>query len=203
MSWTIKETADNQKWADELKTAIENAAKQGITLFCASDDQGMYEHAMALPASTPTTLIKKIGSCDENGNKSHFVNARNVDYLFPGEKLDEVLHDWKGTDKGSSASTALASGLAALILWCSERNGYKKADFENSRMIGLFDKLKVDQKSDSASLVDVTGLLNESRATDSPVKTLIELAREKISDDLRKLEKSRKANGLISGRRSE
>src|SRR5262245_33624949 len=116
MSWTIKENTENKTGAENLKTAIEEAAKKGIIMFCASDDIGSYKGAVALPASSDTKKIKKIGSCNENGSKSDFVNEANVDYLLPGEKLDGV-RDWKSMDKGSSASTALASGLAALFLW--------------------------------------------------------------------------------------
>lgn len=192
MSWTIKEKPENAQGAENLRAAIEAAGKAGVVLFCSSDDKGMYEQAVALPASSQTTMIKKVGSCNENGNMSEFVNPDNVDYLLPGEKLDEVISDGAvtKTDKGSSASTALASGLAALVLWCSELYGYDKSDFKNERMYALFDKLKMESKSaTAASLVNVTGLLNDARETDNPVKSFMERVREKMVDELREYEK--------------
>ena len=183
MSWTIKEKDGNRTGADNLKTAIEEAAKRGIILFCASDDIGMFKDARALPASSDTKMIKKVGSCNENGDVSGFVNKNNVDYLLPGEKLDGVK-DWKSEDKGSSASTALASGLAALFLYCLERHGYNKEDLANSRMIALFDKLKISPTE--GALVDVTELLNEASAAHDPVRILADRIREKVTDELRR-----------------
>lgn len=190
MSWTIDEKKENNNGVENLKVAIENAARKKIILFCASDDKGDTSGTIPLPASSDTKLIKKIGSCDEHGVKSSFVNSDRVDYLFPGEMLPEVSGiNWRSRDKGSSASTALASGLAALILWCAEMAGPSKADFASgTRMNQLFDKLKSHTKV--ASLVDVTTILNDAKEAPDPVSKFIELCRDKIHEELKKSEGS-------------
>ena len=189
MSWTMYETQENKSDLDELVTTINDAAGRGIILFCAGEDRGQLEgNKKPYPASSHTDRIKKIGSAGEYGEKSDFVNEANINYFFPGEIANEQ-------DQGSSAATALASGLAAMILWCSElykmRAEEKVAkgdgvEFEDldfrvkDRMNLLFDALKTPTNK----FVNFTDLLNEAKGEDDPVLALLRKCKRKVPENL-------------------
>jgi hypothetical protein len=114
MSWSLISVEKNRSHIDLLDKKIQEAAGLGIIMYCAAADEALYGTNKELyPAKADTQHIRAVGSAQENGRESVFVNSFQVDYLFPGEGIDEL-----GERKGSSAATALASGLAALILWC-------------------------------------------------------------------------------------
>ncbi|KAJ5716939.1 hypothetical protein N7488_002585 [Penicillium malachiteum] len=72
-------------------------------------------HPVGLPQ------VFKIGSATRAGNQvnHHFGDDNHVDFILPGLN---VLAEGEGCEslKGSSVAAALASGLAALILYCAE-----------------------------------------------------------------------------------
>jgi hypothetical protein len=117
MSWTLYPTPDdpNNVGIDSMMDAIERAGKKNIIMFCASQDSGFQPHREPYPAKRcdPRTM-KRIGSAGLHGERSSYVNPDEVDYLFPGE----IAMSSENICTGSSASTALAAGLAGLILWC-------------------------------------------------------------------------------------
>ncbi len=117
MSWTIYQT---QSGGDDdgllkLKKAIEHAGSKNIIMFCASEDSGYSSYRKPYPATgCDLRFMKRVGSAGVYGERSDYVNPDQVDYLFPGE----IATQHQGCS-GSSAATALAAGLAGLILWCS------------------------------------------------------------------------------------
>lgn len=189
MSWTMYETSENKKDLDELAKTINDAAGQGIILFCAGEDRGQLEgNKKPYPAASDTKRIKRIGSAGEYGEKSDFVNEANVDYLFPGEIATEQ-------DQGSSAATALASGLAAMILWCSELyrvredekatkgDGTELEDLDfgvKERMISLFEALQTPTNK----FVNITDILNEAKADADPALLLLRKCKRKVPENL-------------------
>ncbi|CZS79655.1 unnamed protein product [Fusarium graminearum] len=73
---------------------------------------------LSFPQKSDTKKLIIVGSANENGDKSAFVNENSFNYLFPGEiVIPEILTEH---DKGSSVATAVAAGMAAMILWCAE-----------------------------------------------------------------------------------
>jgi hypothetical protein len=117
MSWTLYPTSDDPKGKDIklMMDAIERAAKKNIIMFCASQDSGFQAHRDPYPAKECNSkTMKRIGSAGLHGERSGYVNPKEVDYLFPGE----IAMSSEKICTGSSASTALAAGLAGLILWC-------------------------------------------------------------------------------------
>lgn len=119
MSWTVEITKKNEKQIEAFEAQIRKAASRNIIMFCSGCDEAWNESSKSsYPAGSDTKKVYRVGSSDPYGNMSTWVNAGSVDYLLPGEALfpgDKV--------RGSSASTALASGLAALIIWCFETTG--------------------------------------------------------------------------------
>lgn len=116
MSWSLRRSAQNEEDIESLEKEIRRAAEAKIIMYCAAEDQFQYGgDQKILPGDSDTRAIKTVGSAREGGDKSDFVNVDQVKYLIPGE---EVLPDSK--KEGSSAATALAAGVAALVLWCFE-----------------------------------------------------------------------------------
>ncbi len=197
MSWTIKPNVTKSGDEARLASEISKAEQAGVILFRASEDKGQQRNRTGEILPAESTLLRRIGSCNRNGNVSDFVKETEVHYLFPGEQLpamrqhrEKAGNNTNSTDKGSSASTALASGLASLVLWCAVRSGGKKSRFANKRMYALFNKLRVDQTK--ASLVDVSDLMDEVRAQAQSahkiVVTFVKRLDEKIPAEIRQYE---------------
>ncbi|KAI1739559.1 hypothetical protein F4680DRAFT_138860 [Xylaria scruposa] len=175
MSWTIKKTGDNEGERN-LVQQIEAAGKTGsdIILFCAAEDEGEYGRGTSLPATCGSKAIKRVGSANQEGKASDSVKEDHVDFLFPGENILQELTDGLKEDKrkGSSASTALASGLAALILWCAVVAGRDKRYYRcEGRLLKLFERLQ----SAPQKFVDVTKILKTQQNLQEPIKTIEDL----------------------------
>jgi subtilisin family serine protease len=130
MSWNVRrteKTADdlgNEAEVMELETAINSAAtNQNILIYCAAGDQkgGISKSMKWVPCDFNNTI--SIGATDIHGTKKPYVvDNERLGYLFPGENiLKETDKDSK--DVGNSGATALAAGLAAMVLFFSRANG--------------------------------------------------------------------------------
>lgn len=121
MSWTIEQTEMNAKGIAELEKAIDLAANQGILMFCAASDQGAFVDR-SYPAASTKKLFK-IGAAEATGTAFKWLgDQRAVDFIFPGhnvvkERPGDVPIDKHTSLTGSSVATALAAGLAAVILY--------------------------------------------------------------------------------------
>ena len=132
MSWTITELPNVENLGPkdrvalgDLEAAISEASKANIVMFCSASDEG--------PVQTPsypskvTKRIFRIGAADSYGFVTKAVGDDNdVDFILPGKLVEEETdYDDRATRDtqywtGSSVATALASGLAALILYCAQ-----------------------------------------------------------------------------------
>jgi len=124
MSWTIERTAHNTADIAELESAIEAAARAGILMFCAANDQGIARDQSFPAACGGTKHLFKIGAAEASGAVWKWVgDPADVDFIFPGHNVvkdrpnDAPLEKCK-TLTGSSVATAIAAGLAALVLYC-------------------------------------------------------------------------------------
>jgi hypothetical protein len=124
MSWTIEKKAENETGISELEFAIQDAARAGILMFCAANDQGIARDK-TFPAGGREKNLFKIGAATDDGMVWKWMGELNdVDFIFPGhnvvkERYTEVpLLESCKTLTGSSVATAIAAGLAALVLYC-------------------------------------------------------------------------------------
>ncbi|KAH8654473.1 hypothetical protein BGZ60DRAFT_532842 [Tricladium varicosporioides] len=126
MSWTIERTAHNAEDIQDLESSIEAAARAGILMFCAANDQGIARDNSFPAACGGTKHLFKIGAAEASGAVWKWVgDPADVDFIFPGHNVvkdrpndvQSALERCK-TLTGSSVATAIASGLAALILYC-------------------------------------------------------------------------------------
>ncbi|KAL7942118.1 hypothetical protein V8C42DRAFT_332619 [Trichoderma barbatum] len=121
MSWTI-DPPDDEEDRRLLDAAIVEAANADILMFCSASDKGAKQNATY--PSKATTKIFTIGAATASGAADPWVgNLGNINFTFPGTKV-EMDGARSGTDissrevTGSSVATALAAGLAALVLYC-------------------------------------------------------------------------------------
>ncbi|KAI5919412.1 peptidase S8/S53 domain-containing protein [Camillea tinctor] len=154
MSWNLIRTPENKDAIKRLDLEIQKASNQGIIMFCAAADQSLYGGRSELyPVCSDTEKIFAVGSADPHGAASAFVNPQEVEYLFPGESINiSTIKEIKG----SSVATALATGFAALILWCfGEQRGGRGMDKvrDPKVMRKIFDNLKVEKFVDATILL--------------------------------------------------
>jgi len=121
MSWT--RTVPNEQCP--LQDALDKASKAGILLFGAASDQGHNIEPNTLIYPAMHNKVFCIGAADMNGNLDQHVGS-GADYVFPGGDSAEV--------QGSSFATALAAGLAALILHCAEYENYFRDESQRSAL---------------------------------------------------------------------
>ena len=125
MSWSIERTDENKFDIVALESAVRDAANNRILMFCAASDGGAVSDR-SFPAKSVNELLFKIGAATEEGSKWKWVgDANHVNFIFPGyrvvqERYEAFLKNCKFLT-GSSVATAIAAGLAALILDCVQR----------------------------------------------------------------------------------
>lgn len=137
MSWTItpptNETDEELEDLKELESAIMEASKANILMFCSASDEGAKQDD-TYPSKALSGKIFKIGGADANGGLYDRVgDITAVNFILPGQLVaSEELSDtalkvqyWNG----SSIATALAAGLAALILYCARTYTFSRTPF--------------------------------------------------------------------------
>lgn len=126
MSWNIT-PPENPAVRIAFDQAIYKAKAKGALMFCATMDTGNF-HDHSYPYASNPSHIFRIGAATAEGRTADFTTSDdNIDFILPGH--DVVLNRLFGEDwgkarpaseavSGSSVSTALAAGLAALVLEC-------------------------------------------------------------------------------------
>lgn len=95
-----------------LERACDAAFEAGKPIFCAAGNDG---GPVNWPAALETTIC--VGSADKKGQKMSFSSVGEVDFVAPGLKLPVLDHNLAPkTVSGTSFSTALVSGVAALLV---------------------------------------------------------------------------------------
>jgi len=121
MSWTIETSGEDT--LEPLKKAIKAAKDKGIIMFCSASDQGGSSRLDCYPGAFSNQdghHCIRIGSCSSSDLPSIWVNEDQIDFLLPGEKI--LIKDSDGTSEhqtGSSYATAVAVGLAGLLIYCT------------------------------------------------------------------------------------
>ncbi|KAK1758112.1 hypothetical protein QBC47DRAFT_373731 [Echria macrotheca] len=123
MSWNLRQvTGDtgNEIAMQALEDALTNAANANILLFGAACDA---KHSALsdrwMPCGHPQVF--SIGATDKDFDVKKYVDlGKKVDFLFPGEYILDGSED---PEVGNSGATALAAGLAALVMSCMALEG--------------------------------------------------------------------------------
>ncbi|KAF5965867.1 intracellular serine protease [Fusarium coicis] len=122
--------------AAKLENAVVEAANAKILMFCSAKAKGVH-NAPTYP-SKATTKIFTIGAANSSGASVDYVgNASELSYTLPGDKVEVDSGPGRRTPPeivdGSSVATALAAGLAGLILYCIQVRIFLAKDFEKQK----------------------------------------------------------------------
>lgn len=144
MSWTITPpAAENEGDAQdmqELNDALMHATRENILMFCSASDEGA-KQADTFP-SKANCKIFKIGAADAHGGPFDLLgDIKSVNFILPGhlvageEFTDAAVANLEKAQvwSGSSIATALAAGLAALILYCAQIRVLRSSDKSTER----------------------------------------------------------------------
>lgn len=137
MSWTIERTTTNATDIIDLEAAIEAAARAGILMFCAANDQGVAADRSFPAACGGTKHLFKIGAAEASGTVWKWVgDPADVDFIFPGHNVVKDRPNNAPLEKcktltGSSVATAFAAGLAALVLYCVQLGALNTQDLKD------------------------------------------------------------------------
>lgn len=138
MSWATK-TPERQVDKDAFDEAIREAHKKNILKFCSAVDQGQFKDFKYPHASNPNSTFK-IGAATALGTIPDFVNDEDLSFLFPGhevilsspyEDVSDKRFDGFVSHTGSSVATALAAGLADLVLECVRLGHINSSNMQN------------------------------------------------------------------------
>lgn len=125
MSWTVKEVEENYNSIKQLGEAIKLALDARILLFCSAADTGALSET-EYPWAYDQRRIFRIGAATADGTIWGPTGSRDkVSFILPGHNVvsrnphreGALPSDFKERT-GSSIATALAAGLASLILHC-------------------------------------------------------------------------------------
>lgn len=160
ISWTIRNLSNlagqdartlpehEIKALDALRTAIDKAKKEGILIFCSASDDIQKKGLDTLPYSQAREYAFRIGAADAFGwSDKATEDQKTIDWFFPGNQVADDFNpravrtsELKNRD-GSSVATALAAGLASLILYLTNvMRVYYRSDARNADRYAKFNR---------------------------------------------------------------
>ncbi|UNI23916.1 hypothetical protein JDV02_009707 [Purpureocillium takamizusanense] len=138
LEWAVKCNVDIincsfalDKCSSSLQAALRKAKEKNIIVMCSTADEGenidevwpaAYYRREKDKAEKFENIFPIVG-CDEHGKFSKYANEEAGRFMFRGEdvdasSIDPALPIDTATVQGSSVATAIATGVAALILGC-------------------------------------------------------------------------------------
>ncbi|OAP61844.1 hypothetical protein AYL99_04047 [Fonsecaea erecta] len=132
MSWTIRksiyttDSINDVKDLERLEKALDVACKNGALLFCSAPDEGgisdeKFRTYYPVGCDLLSSRIFKIGAATSTNKEADRTGkSSQLDFILPGHDVRERGADGIKVDEslksGSSVATALAAGLAALVI---------------------------------------------------------------------------------------
>lgn len=115
MSWTIPVLQDPTPEQKDFEAAVREASSRNVLMFCSSPDKGNFRY-LDYPSAAQRDKVFRIGAAHDHGQPSKYVD-KDVDFIFPGVHVD-ISGSGSGAASGSRIATALAAGLAAVVIYC-------------------------------------------------------------------------------------
>jgi len=118
MSWSIRKSAMRPEAQRKLSEAIERAANAHIPMFASLPDEQPLPDDAFWPARLPSVMA--VGAATPEGTAIHGSGPGSSEaYYFPGVDVLGGYGEHQEIPAGSSISTALATGLSALLIFCA------------------------------------------------------------------------------------
>ncbi|KKO96893.1 hypothetical protein THAR02_11002 [Trichoderma harzianum] len=119
MSWTLPKSSAENETKDELHEILEVAVKRKVIMFCSSPDAGKFTE-LDYPSGPWRSRFFRIGAARADGTVFEWTPEDGISFVLPG--VDVVKEQARVADfkyeTGSNVATALAAGLAAMIIYC-------------------------------------------------------------------------------------
>ncbi|QYS99615.1 ANK_REP_REGION domain-containing protein [Trichoderma simmonsii] len=133
MSWTLPKSSAENETKDELHEILDMAVKRKVIMFCSSPDEGKFTE-FDYPSGPWRSRFFRIGAARADGTVFEWTPDDEISFVLPG--VDVVKEQAGRTsseaqsfgvtsrvadfkyETGSSVATALAAGLAAMIIYC-------------------------------------------------------------------------------------
>lgn len=134
MSWTLSQNTNSEE-RTRFENALKESSKRNILMFGVIRDKGRNTKHLSYPGKAMSEIIC-IGGAGIHGEDEN-ATANEPDFTFPGSGLGDLHIQQENLDQvsGSSIATALASGLAALVLHCADITNYGN-DRKHLRRLG-------------------------------------------------------------------
>ncbi|KAI8960596.1 hypothetical protein F5Y11DRAFT_329178 [Daldinia sp. FL1419] len=114
----------NDRAIRQLDEAVKAAVAAKILIFCSASDDIQAGSKDSLPFRAAPESIFRIGAALAQGQRDpHSEDTKQISYFFPGNKVADPVDPRSANivkyHDGSSVATALAAGLASLIIYCA------------------------------------------------------------------------------------
>lgn len=188
MSWTVPKPTQPTDASRRLEAAIRKACASQVLMFASSPDAGHFTND-TFPTVVDRNKIFFIGAAHDDGTAFRYT-GQDVDFILPG--VDVNVDKGSKTDEpqtGSSIATALAAGLAGVIIYCfkiSALAGKTTAPEQTSRLenspgphVNDGDVARIGQHEAMMKAFESIGRINEEKFIQ--VWDLFELAARELT----------------------
>ncbi|KAH7139646.1 hypothetical protein B0J13DRAFT_477896 [Dactylonectria estremocensis] len=155
MSWTLPMPKGSNDTKDTLHTVLQKAVENKVLMFCSSPDEGKFSE-LDYPSGPWPDNFFRIGAARADGTVFEWTQDDGITFVLPGV---DVVKDQMGNssfdmpssggvtnrvvdfkyETGSSVATALAAGLAAMIIYCVKASilAVKTANQNTGPIVGI------------------------------------------------------------------
>ncbi|KAK5991182.1 hypothetical protein PT974_09460 [Cladobotryum mycophilum] len=158
MSWTLPMATAKKETTNKLQNVLQRAVNEKVLMFCSSPDEGKFTQ-LDYPSGPWPNDFFRIGAARADGTVFEWTQEAGIAFVLPGvdvikEHMDsDRVVDFK-YETGSSVATALAAGLAAIIIYCVKASilAVKTANQNKGSVVGIAipdDAVKKIAKHDS------------------------------------------------------
>ncbi|KAI8966062.1 hypothetical protein F5Y11DRAFT_343754 [Daldinia sp. FL1419] len=155
MSWTLPMKNNKNDSKTRLDTVLKKAVDSKILMFCSAPDEGKFTE-LDYPSGPWRERFFRIGAARADGTVFPWTPEDGITYVLPGVdviKEQAVRHSFEAHssgdvtsrkvdvkyETGSSVATALAAGLAAMIIYCVKASilAVKTANQNKGSVVGI------------------------------------------------------------------